>query len=191
VAKSTWLGRRGFLSAVGAVTGWAVTERIAHASLVRGLTLTELLASSTHAVVGTALEAHSAWMELGGRRLIVTDTRVRIEETLAREAPAEGELIVRVLGGIIGHLGERVDGQAELVLGEPSTLFLTPQSPGLTFVTGAAQGHYPLVADERASLRLRASPHLPTMLKRKGSAVTTLTGATLAEARDLMRAAQR
>ena len=100
------------MSGVGALVGTAAWEQSADASLVRGLTLAELVAASAHAVVGTALDTHSNWAELGGRRLIVTDTRVRIEETLARQAPLESEVIVRVLGGIVGKLGERVDGQA-------------------------------------------------------------------------------
>jgi len=186
-----WLGRRRFLSAVGALVSSTLVERIAGASLARGLTLAELLRASAHAVVATPLDAHSEWAVLGGQRRIVTDIRVRIEDTLALSAPAQTELLVRVLGGIIGTLGERVDGQATLVAGKPSTLFLTPVSPVLSYVTGAAQGHYPLLPDASGVLRLRPSPHLPTLLRKTEAAVTALSGRTLAETRELLGAAGR
>jgi hypothetical protein len=181
--------RREFLGASGVLLASLFTARAAQASLVRGLTLPELVKASTHVVVGTPLEAHSEWADVGGRK-IVTDTRIRVEDTLALAAPGESELVVRVLGGIVGKLGERVDGQPALELGQPCTLFLTPVSPLLAWVTGAAQGHYPLLADAQKIMRLRASPHLPTLLTPERSAVAKLTGTTLAQARELLRAAR-
>jgi len=185
------LDRRRFLSAVGAWTSSTLVERVAGASLARGLTLAELLRASAHAVVVTPLDARSEWAVLGGQRRIVTDIRVRIEDTLALSPPADAELLVRVLGGIIGTVGERVDGQATLRAGKPSTLFLTPVSPVLTYVTGAAQGHYPLLPDASGVLRLRPSPQLPSLVRKTGIAVTELSGRTLAETRELLGAAGR
>jgi hypothetical protein len=138
--------------------------------------------------VVTPLESTCGWAEFGGRRLIVTDTRVRVEEVLALKAPAASELLIRVLGGAIGKLGQRIEGQAELVLGQPSTLFLTPTSELVAFVTGAAQGHYPLEPDKRGVVRLVPSPRLPELVRREGSAVVTLDGASLDRARELVRA---
>lgn len=183
--------RRVFLTATGAIVATAAFERTANASLSRGLSLAELVGRSAHTVVATALDARSDWALIGGRRRIVTDTRVRIEETLAGKAPAESEIEVRVLGGIVGDIGERVDGQAELVLGEPAVAFLMPISPVLAYVTGAAQGHYRLLADSQKQMRLRPSPHLPTLLRPEESAAALLSGTTLAEARTLVRGAVR
>jgi hypothetical protein len=183
--------RRAFLTATGALAVTAALERSANASLSRGLTLTELVARSAHTVVATALDAHSDWVLIGGRRRIVTDTRVRIEETLAGKSPTESEIEVRVLGGIVGDIGERVEGQAELVLGEPAVAFLMPISPVLAYVTGAAQGHYRLLADAQKLLRLRPSPHLPLLLRPEESAAALLGGTTLDEARRLVRGAVR
>jgi hypothetical protein len=181
--------RRGFLTAAGALVATAALERRAQASLSRGLTLAELVARSAHTVVATALDAHSDWVLIGGKRRIVTDTRIRVEETLAGESPAQSEIEVRVLGGIVGDLGERVDGQAELVLGEPAVAFLMPISPVLAYVTGAAQGHYRLLADTQRLLRLRPSPHLPLLLRPEESAAASLAGTTLDQARALVRGA--
>jgi hypothetical protein len=183
--------RRVFLAAAGALVASAAFEREARASLSRGLSLAELVQRSAHTVVATALDAHSDWVLIGGKRRIVTDTRVRIEEALAGATPAQNELQVRVLGGIVGDIGERVDGQAELVLGEPAVAFLMPISPVLAYVTGAAQGHYRLLADSQKLLRLRPSPHLPLLLRPDESAAAQLSGATLDEARTLVRGASK
>lgn len=185
------LSRRLALGAVGTLVGSTLVERVAWASLARGLSVAELLHASEHVVVATALAASSSWADFGGHRRMVTDTRVRIEETLARKAPSQSELLVRVLGGAIGNLGVRVDGQAELELGKPSTLFLSPASPILAYVTGAAQGHFPLFDDGRGVLRLRPSPRLPALIAPGTSAAAQLGGKSVPEARDLMQAVLR
>ncbi len=183
--------RRGFLQVTGALLGTAALENEAQAMLSRGLTLAELVGRSEHTIVATALAAHSDWVTIGGRRRIVTDTRIRVEDLLAGRATAQSEIEVRVLGGIVGDMGERVEGQAELVLGEPGVLFLMPISPVLAYVTGAAQGHYRLLPDERSLLRLRTSPHFPKLLAPERSAALALAGATLDDARGLIRGAAR
>jgi hypothetical protein len=180
--------RRWFLAAAGgAVCSFAGVRR-AEASLARGLSLGELVRASRHTLVVTPLESVSQWDTIGGRRLIVTDTRVQIEDALSSDAPAHSELWIRVLGGVVGGRGQRVAGQAELVLGKPSALFLSPATPDLAYVTGAAQGHYPLVPDARAALRLRPSPHLPELLEPERAAPAVLSGSTIAQARELVRA---
>jgi hypothetical protein len=167
----------------------ALGENTAFASLARELSLEELLARSEHALVATPLDAQSDWVVLGDKRRIVTNIRVRVEETLARRAPAESELFVRVLGGTVGHVGQLVEGEVRLTPGEPCALLLTAVSPTLTVVTGRTQGHYPLVPDAQKLLRLHPSPTLPELEHPERSAVRTLSGRTLAEARELMRKA--
>jgi hypothetical protein len=180
--------RRWFLGAAAGVVCSFARERLAEASLARGLSLRELARASRYALVVTPLESVSQWETFGGRRLIITDTRAQVEDALTREAPEQGELWIRVLGGVVGGRGQRVAGQAELVLGKPSALFLSPATPILAYVTGAAQGHYPLVPDARAALRLRPSRQLPELLEPERAASAVLAGTTVAEARDLVRA---
>ncbi|HEV8550872.1 MAG TPA: hypothetical protein VGQ57_17620 [Polyangiaceae bacterium] len=182
--------RRSFLASAFLLAASLRAGRAA-AALARGLTLDELVARSAHGLVVTPLDAHCAWAPFGKNRVIVTDTRVRIEELLLGAEPESAELAVRVLGGRLGELGERVSGQAELVRGVPSLLFLTRAADARFFVTGAAQGHYPLVADARGERRLLTSPHVPALLKPGTAAVSHLRGRTLPEARELIRAARR
>jgi hypothetical protein len=180
--------RRSFLASL-VLLGTGLDARVAQATLARGLTLDELVGRSARGVIATPLEAHCAWATFGRSDVIVTETRVRVEEALLGTAPSE--LLVRVLGGSIGDMGMRVDGQAELRLGKTGVLFLTPPVGERDFVVGAAQGHYPLTHAERDVARLTPSPRLPRLLKPDGSAVQRLSGRTIAEAHDLVRAVRR
>ncbi|HTQ04034.1 MAG TPA: hypothetical protein VMI54_09260 [Polyangiaceae bacterium] len=164
-------------------------ERTAFASLTRELGLDELLARSDHAVVATPLASAADWVVIGGKRRIVTDVRVRVEETLALRAPTQNEIFVRVLGGNVGQVGQLVEGEVRFAAGESAVLFLSAASPTLTYVTGRTQGHYPLRPDAQKLLRLAPSPTLPELAHPEKSAVHALTGRTLAEARELLRGA--
>jgi len=184
------LTRRAFLASV-TFSMAGLSERAADAALARGITLDELVRASRRAIVGVALEAHCEWATFGKQRVIVTDTRVRVEETLLG-APAEGhEVLVRVLGGRIGELGERVSGQAELVLGTPALVFLGAETATPSLIVGAAQGHYRIEADAERALRLWPSPHLPRLLRPETAAVSRLRGRTVSEAKELLRACVR
>jgi hypothetical protein len=66
-----------------------------------------------------------------------------------------------------------------------------PTAPLLAYVTGAAQGHYRVLPDERSFLRLRPSPHFPTLVGGEPSAAAVLAGATLDDARALIRGAAK
>lgn len=152
---------------------------------MRCLTLSALVQQSKRIVVVTALASESHFEELGRRRRIVTDTRVRVEEVVAKGEGMDRELILRTLGGKVGRLGERVDGQAQLVLGEPCVTFLLQGPDGFHYVNGMAQGHYPL---QGASVRrLVKSPDLPAILDFDSSAVKALVGAELGEASSRIR----
>jgi len=175
---------------LGAIAGIAFAARHAEATIMRGLTLEALVQKSDAVVIATALEAASRYVTLGGSRRIVTDTRLRIEEHVAHGAPPR-EVVVRVLGGRIGHAAELVEGQAELTPGVPSVLFLRAAGAELHWVNGMAQGHYPLQNAENGARFLVPSPRLPELLARAGSAVERLSGCELAEARALISGAAR
>jgi hypothetical protein len=180
------VSRRGLL--VGLASG-AVASTFAvgaSATIVRALSLPSLVQGSRRILVVTALEAESHFEELGRRRRIVTDTRVRVEEGLAKAEGADSELMVRTLGGAIGRLGERVHGQAQLLVGEPCVAFLLRGPDGLHYINGMAQGHYPLRG--AAARQLAQSPDLPEILGFEGSAVKALVGSELSSAGARIRA---
>jgi hypothetical protein len=181
------VSRRVVLGAAALGLGELCLPKTAQATLVRGLSLEELARSSQLIVLGTALEASSHWETLGGRRRIVTDTRVRVDDVLDKGAPAS-EVLVRTLGGTVGDLAAMVFGEATLNLEERAVLFLAEQS-GVQRVNGMAQGHYPLRLDAKKALRLAPSPRAPELVGKGDLAVKRLTGQELTQARVLIREA--
>jgi hypothetical protein len=174
----------GLASAVGALA----LPRAAKATLLRGLSLEALSATSGRIVYGSALEASSHWEVLGGHKRIVTDTRVRVDDVIAKAAPDQ-EILVRTLGGTMGDLAAMVYGEALLVLDEPCVLFLSEQPAGVHRVVGMAQGHYPVRPDLQRAMRLKVSPRAPELLGDAKLAVHRLPGQELSTAASMIREA--
>lgn len=179
------VSRRGFLLAVGSGVVVGTFGATASATVVRSLSLPALVQGSRRIVVVTALASASHYAELGRRRRIVTDTRVRVEEGIAKTDEMDSELMVRTLGGSIAGVGELVHGQAQLVLGEPCVAFLLQGPDGLHYVNGMAQGHYPLRGSRER--RLGRSADLPEILDFDSSAVKALVGIELGAASQRIR----
>ena len=117
-----------FLGFVGAAA--------ARASIVEALELQDLIALSDHVVTATAMDVE-AHRDPHGR--IVTDVRVRIDSHLKGPNSPGDELIVRRLGGILGEIGMRVEGEAVLETGNRYMLFLRDRGPHCR-PTGMSQG---------------------------------------------------
>ena len=180
------VSRRGLFVGLGSMAASTLCGARAQATVARSITLPALVQSSTGIVVVTALSAESHFEELGRRRRIVTDTRVRVEETLAKGDRIETELMVRTLGGSVGKLGELVHGQARLAIAQSCVAFLLRGPDGLHYVNGMAQGHYPLTRD--SFKRLLKSPDLGELIDAKGSAARELVGSELSVAASRIRA---
>jgi len=183
------VSRRGFVLGLASGVATGVVSSSASATIVRALSLTSLVESSRRIAVVTALSAESHIEEIGRRRRVVTDTRVRVEEVLAKAAAPASELMLRTLGGSIGRLGERVHGQAQLLLGEPCVAFLLEGPDGIHYVNGMAQGHYPLRGS--AVPELAQSPDLPEIIDFESSAVKVLVGSELGRATTRIRSLVR
>jgi hypothetical protein len=153
---------------------------------MRAVPLSTLVQTSRRIVVVTAVSAECHFEELGRRRRIVTDTRLRVEEGLAKADGLDSEILVRTLGGAVGELGERVHGQVQLVLGEPCVAFLLQGPEGVHYINGMAQGRYPLTKDTRRLLQ--QSPDMPPIVDFESSAVKALVGTELGDARRRIRA---
>jgi hypothetical protein len=127
---------------------------------------------------------------LGIRELVERSTRVRVEELVTGAAAEASELMVQTLGGKVGKVGQLVDGEAELVVGENSLVFTRAVLSGLSAVTGMAQGHYPIGVEARGKV-LRPSRSLPALISGKEAAVERLRNVTLTDAVNLVRGARR
>lgn len=182
--------RRTFLALLGAGSAVLAGGGSAEASVARSISLNALVKRAKSVVVGMPLSAYSEWAEIGGSRRIVTLTRVRVDEHVARLAPDASEVLVRTLGGRLGKLGQLVHGEAELRSNEPCLLFVEDASPGLSVVTAMAQGHYPVVS-EAGGRSLKRSPGLAKLVMAPDAAVERLSGQSMTAATRLVREADK
>lgn len=181
------LSRRGLLLGLGSGALVTAVGGSAHATMVRSVSLAALAKGSRGIAVVTPLTSECHYEDLGRRRRIVTDTRVRIEERLAKGEGLDSEVLVRTLGGSVGREGERVHGQVQWAMSKACVAFLLQGPDGVFYVNGMSQGHYPLI--ERAERLLTTSPDLPEILDLDSSAVRVLSGTALSRARALIRTA--
>jgi hypothetical protein len=140
------------LAAVCAVLA-ALFAADARASVSIAVTWDGLLRESTAAVLVTAFEGRAVWE---GNR-IYTYTRVHVDRGVAGELTTGDEAWVRTMGGVVGKVGQIVDGEPVLARGQTSLLFLHPiaaRPAGAFDVTARGQGQFAVVADEKTP------PHL-------------------------------
>jgi len=163
-----------------------ISSRRAEASVARALSLGELLYRSSNVLVGTAVDAYAAWEVVGKRRCIVTYSLFRVEEPLDGREPPAPEVTIRTLGGTVGELGQKFFGEADVALRQRATVFVHDTAPSLYVVTAMAQGHYPLLPDDRGVHRLRASFDAVSISDSSDAAMRRLDGRTTAEAAELL-----
>jgi len=183
------LARRAFLSAAASLP-LALVSGSARATLLRGLSLPSLVQRSQLVLVLSALESRCRYADIGGRRSIITETRARVSQVLREREPSEAEVLVCTLGGVLDGVGELVHGQAEFGMGVSCVTFLSRAANGGLWVTGMAQGHYPLTS-ANSEPALLASPHLPTMVDFERSAARALIGKRLTQAQQLVLEASK
>ena len=164
------------------LAGFLTITLAASASVVRPQTLENLVDRAQLVVVGTPAERMSVWE--GGR--IVTYTRVDVQETVV--GPHSASLWVRTLGGEVGDLGQRVDGEATLEVGKPTLLFLEAAGPGSFAVSARAQGQF-LLEPRPAGRLLRPHPSMGAFMT-KGPRDLVLPAADRLKARALEDAAR-
>lgn len=140
----------------------------AEASISVLLSLDELVAASAFVVVGTPGERRSQWEEMPSGKRIVTYTTLKVDRSITGSAGSE--IVVRTLGGTVGDIGQAVSGEAQLARGSKAVLFLMKRGD-VTMVTGMAQGHFPVVNDDKGVARLKASPDVGTTLRTPGPVI--------------------
>jgi hypothetical protein len=130
-----------------------------------------LLHESTAAAIATPVEAQSVWEN--GR--IYTYTHVKVERRIAGSVAPGEDAWVRTMGGVVGQIGQIVEGEPVFAAGSPCLLFLHPVSyPGSASgptsayeVTARAQGQFPVQQqDPAAPPRLIRSRNLGALLPR-------------------------
>jgi uncharacterized membrane protein YqaE (UPF0057 family) len=146
----------------------------AQASVSIAVTLDYLVSQSTAACVVTPFEARTVWEN----ERIYTYSHVHCDTPVGGSLGAGADAWVRTMGGIVGRVGQVVDGEASLTLGRPSLLFLRPlpasESPGGFDVAGRAQGQYAIRLDEKQKPRLVQSASAGGVVAPRPGAATPL-----------------
>jgi hypothetical protein len=133
-----------FLVAISSPFIGPLSATNAPASVSVAATWDGLLHESTAAAMVTTLESRPVWE--GGR--IYTYTHVHIDRAVAGELGTGSEAWVRTMGGVVGKVGQIVEGEAAFAPGDRSLLFLRKGPAGAFVVTARGQGQYPIVDDD-------------------------------------------
>jgi hypothetical protein len=100
--------------------------------------------ADTVAVI-TPGEQKSVWED--GR--IYTYTKVHVDQGVAGDLGAGADGWVRTMGGVVGKVGQLVDGEPVFAKEKSSLLFMRKfKAGGVYEVSARAQGQYPVVVDE-------------------------------------------
>jgi hypothetical protein len=123
---------------------FVLTVAASLASLTLGTTqvaadLTTLSQGADAIVRATVKESHARKTQDGMR--IITDTTLTVSESL--KGDAKTEVIVMQPGGVVGEIGQRVEGAATFKPGEEVVLFLEKKGDRFS-VLGMSQGKFTL-----------------------------------------------
>lgn len=122
----------------------------AHASVSIAVGYEALVKDADAVGVVTPVESKTVWEE--GR--IVTYTRVKVEQGVAGDFGTGAEGWVRTLGGVVGKIGQLVDGEPVFTANKSSLVFLRKwKGSGTWEVSARAQGQYPIVVNETDKTR--------------------------------------
>ena len=114
------------LGLLGAVLGAMLLASPADGSIVQALELEELVDQSDRIVVGRVLFSESFQHDNG---MLGTWHRIAVERSLSGEPVTETEVIVETLGGRVGDIAMRVEGEPSFSEGERVVLFARRDGP--------------------------------------------------------------
>jgi hypothetical protein len=144
--------RRSLLAVVLAATPAAavLAPSDAQASVSIAVGFDALVKDADSVGVATAVESKSVWEN--GR--IYTYTRVRVDQGVAGELGTGAEGWIRTMGGVVGKIGQHVDGEPVFANGKTSLLFMRKLNASGTWeVSARAQGQYPVLLDDTLKTR--------------------------------------
>lgn len=144
----SWLRRFGTV-AILATLALPLAPSDAGASVSIAVSFDQLCKDADTVAVITAGEGSAVWED--GR--IVTYTKVHVDQGVAGDLAAGNDAVVRTMGGVVGKIGQLVDGEPVLQKDKPSLLFLRKFKTGSFEVSARGQGQYPVVVDEKTKMR--------------------------------------
>jgi hypothetical protein len=123
---------------MGALMGVFLVTSPADGSIVEGLELRELVRHADRIVLGRVLFSESFQRPDGQ---FGTWHRIGVEREIRGHAPDEQEVIIETMGGQIGDLAMRVEGEPSFTVGERVLVFIRDGGPYTAFrPVGMGQG---------------------------------------------------
>jgi hypothetical protein len=135
----------------------ASAARDAGASVSTAVLFEDLVRDADAVATVTPLERFATWED--GR--IVTYTRVRVDRAVAGSVPPDPW--IRTMGGVVGRIGQIVEGEASFAAGQPTLVFLR-QRPDSLEVVARGQGQFALAAADERRPRLLAASNMGMLL---------------------------
>lgn len=140
----------GALACLGFVGSATLVPSDASASVSIAVPFDALVKDADQVAVITAAESKSVWED--GR--IYTYTKVKVDQGVAGDLGAGSDGWVRTMGGVVGKIGQLVDGEPVFVTGKTSLVFMRKFKGSDVFeVSARAQGQYPVLVDEKSKTR--------------------------------------
>jgi hypothetical protein len=130
----------------------ATVSSDANASVMIAVPFDSLVKDADAVAIIAPLESKSVWED--GR--IYTYTRVKVEQGVAGDTSSNGgsDVWVRTMGGVVGKVGQLVDGEPVFTPNKSNLVFLRKFKAGGTWeVSARAQGQYPVIVDELSKKR--------------------------------------
>lgn len=125
-----------------ATLGVFTVAGLARATITEAMDLRALVRDSDHVVLATVISTEARYDHLDR---IVTDATLRVDERMWGPAREGSTVVVRRLGGVLGDVGLRVEGEATFEPGERVILFArTLRSEGVLRPVGMSQGVLPV-----------------------------------------------
>jgi hypothetical protein len=125
-------------------------------------TFDELVTEAGSIVLTEVLETRSAWRQLGERRVIVTDVRLRVERSL--KGRDDSVITVSLLGGFVGDVNQRVAGMPHFLVGDRDVLFLGARRTVVSPIVGMSHGRFRVVMGHNGTGRFVANAALQPIL---------------------------
>jgi hypothetical protein len=123
---------------MGALLATLLTASPVHGSIVQALDLEELVAHADRIVLGRVLFSESFPCTDG---TLATWHRIGIERDLRHGGAPEREVIVETIGGQVGEIGMRIEGEPSFTVGERVVVFVRDGGPYAAFrPVGMGQG---------------------------------------------------
>ncbi len=114
---------------------------VSRATIIEAMSLDELATHADAIALVTCVDARASRDDYGR---IVTDYDLTVEETIKGDVGPGGRLTMRRLGGEIGDLGMRIEGEPHLVQGQRYLVFLRSTDRAVMRPVGMSQGVMPV-----------------------------------------------